>query len=62
MVKRLLDWITGLLRPKIGGALGDVRLEVIDAAGKTQEHRFVAGRSKREAIIPGYCAVERAED
>lgn len=61
MVKRLLEWITGLLRPKISGPLGAVRLEVTNAEGVAKEHRFVAGRSKREAVIPGYCVADRGE-
>lgn len=62
MVKRLLNWIAGLLRPKITGALGEVRLEVVDAEGKTKAHRFVAGRSRREPVIHGFCAIERGQD
>lgn len=62
MVKRLLNWIAGLLRPKVSGPLGAVRLEVTDAEGKAKEHRFVAGRSKRQPVIHGYCAIEKSED
>jgi hypothetical protein len=62
MVKRLLNWIAGLMRPKVTGPLGDVRLEVVDADGKAKEHRFAAGRSRREPVIHGYCAIEKSED
>ena len=62
MVKRLLDWIAGLLRPRISGPLGEIRLEVIDAEGKVHSHRFVPGRNrKREPTIRDYCALEKAE-
>ncbi|MCC6355006.1 MAG: hypothetical protein IT577_14040 [Verrucomicrobiae bacterium] len=61
MVKRLLTWIAGLLRPKVAGPLGDVRLVVTGADGKTREHRVSAGRSRREPIIKDYCVLERGE-
>ncbi|HPA19685.1 MAG TPA: hypothetical protein PLU30_18195 [Verrucomicrobiae bacterium] len=63
MVKRLLNWIVGLLRPKISGALGEIRLEVTDAEGKIHSHRFVPGRGKkREPTIRDFCALEKAEE
>lgn len=59
MVKRLFKWIVGLLRPRVSGPLGDVRLEVVNADGKSVTHRFVPGRGKRQHAIPGFCTVDR---
>lgn len=62
MVKRLLRWLVGLIKPGIAGPLADVRLEVTDIAGKTRSHRLVKSRGKkREPSIAGICVLEKAD-
>jgi hypothetical protein len=61
MIKRLLNWFTGLLRPKAAGALGEVRLEILSEDGKTQVRHFQKAGPRGAARIEGICAVEAPE-